>query len=67
MPFIYISVYKREDIESAPAYLCNYLDNNLIHGTCIAKDGSLETVLPNTKFIYPISRQKVWDDILSYK
>lgn len=41
----------------------HYLDNNLIHGTCIAKDGSLETVLPNTKFIYPISRQKVWDDI----
>lgn len=41
----------------------NYLDNNLIHGTCIAKDGSLETVLPNTKFIYPVSRQKVWDDI----
>lgn len=41
----------------------NYLDNNLVHGTCIAKDGSLETVLPNTKFIYPVSRQKVWDDI----
>lgn len=41
----------------------HYLDNNLVHGTCIAKDGSLETVLPNTKFIYPISRQKVWDDI----
>lgn len=41
----------------------HYLDNNLTHGTCIAKDGSLETVLPNTKFIYPISRQKVWDDI----